>query len=500
MKVMLSASEVKLVNVLLYVKDVEIRFAGGWVRDKLLGINSNDIDVALENVTGAEYIRSLQNALSHHHEENLVSHIGKIALNPDQSKHLETITANVCGFECDFVNLRSETYALHSRIPEMEFGSAKQDAMRRDFTINSLFYNLRSRALEDLTQNGIKDLNDGIIRTPMNATVTFLDDPLRIIRGFRFAAKLKFKVCDEIMRACEIPEILLALKQKVSNERVVIEIDKILSSANPDYGIHLLCQSGVYSSIFEKEIPLDVKRNSKKIRITIEMRKEPHYVALISRLLNLQKLTKILNFDIDGVKYRLLYLAALYLPYIDSTISHDSNAEFSNFLTVHHFKFSKKDNNFAIELASKACKLQKLVFSKSLDTLSKLEFGTLLREHSIEKDFNLSLMLASIINIASRASIEFDSNSLKYSENIDPDILDLTKLTCENIFDRIKCLDFENITSWKPILNGKDVMKLKCVEGVEVGCWLNKILAYQIENHPTDRNQVLSWLESQKHY
>ena len=98
-----------------------------------------------------------------------------IAANPDQSKHLETATLRVDGISIDLVNLRSETYTQDSRIPEMVMGTPLQDAERRDFTINSLFYNINQRSVEDFTGKGLQDLRDGIIRTPLDPETTFLD-------------------------------------------------------------------------------------------------------------------------------------------------------------------------------------------------------------------------------------------------------------------------------------------------------------------------------------
>jgi tRNA nucleotidyltransferase (CCA-adding enzyme) len=98
-----------------------------------------------------------------------------IPANPEQSKHLETATMQLHGLSLDLVNLRSETYSVASRIPQIEFGTPLQDAERRDFTINALFYNLHTKEIEDFTGRGLQDLRDGIIRTPLAPLVTFLD-------------------------------------------------------------------------------------------------------------------------------------------------------------------------------------------------------------------------------------------------------------------------------------------------------------------------------------
>jgi len=101
--------------------------------------------------------------------------VAVIMSNPEQSKHLETARMKINDIWVVLVNLRSEEYAHHSRIPTMQFGTPEQDALRRDFTINALFYNLNEGVVEDLTGRGLEDLRGGLIRTPLAAKETFLD-------------------------------------------------------------------------------------------------------------------------------------------------------------------------------------------------------------------------------------------------------------------------------------------------------------------------------------
>ena len=108
----------------------------------------------------------------------------------------------MCRQWIDLVNLRKEDYAADSRIPEkIEFGSPKEDALRRDLTINSLFYNINEVTVEDFTEKGLEDLKNEIIRTPLPAYETFNDDPLRVLRVFRFASKYGFEVHETILEA-----------------------------------------------------------------------------------------------------------------------------------------------------------------------------------------------------------------------------------------------------------------------------------------------------------
>ena len=230
----------------------ELRYTGGWVRDKLLGIASHDIDVSINNMTGYQFGLKMKQylelpAISHKYrfqglveddgtardtgltaESNMVQGLHKIEANPEKSKHLETVTTKIFGLEIDLVNLRKETYTDDSRNPQMEFGTAQEDALRRDATINALFYNLKTQTIEDLTGRGFNDMNDKIIRTPLEPYQTFKDDPLRVLRLIRFASKLGYSIdptAEEVMHDKEIKQ---ALKIKISRERVGVEVEKMM--------------------------------------------------------------------------------------------------------------------------------------------------------------------------------------------------------------------------------------------------------------------------------
>lgn len=133
--------------------------------------------------------------------------VGKVAANPEQSKHLETGTTRILGLECDFVGLRSETYA-ETRIPDqIRLGTPREDATRRDLTINSLFYNVHTGEIEDFTRLGLSDLANKIARTPLAPTRTFLDDPLRILRCIRFASRFSLTISPDVADAIRRDDI-----------------------------------------------------------------------------------------------------------------------------------------------------------------------------------------------------------------------------------------------------------------------------------------------------
>ena len=238
-----------------------IRFAGGWVRDRLLGIPSHDIDVALSSMTGRQFAESLKSFLDGYGAKyvaeadrlgvkaNLGS-LHEIMARPEQSKHLETITTKMFGFDLDFVNLRKEMYADDSRNPQMEFGTPEEDALRRDATINSLFYNLSTHSVEDYSRKGLQDLREKVIRTPLPPYQTFKDDPLRVLRLIRFAARLDFKIAPGALGAMREPSIHEALLKKISRERVGVEVGKMFKGPNPNRASRLIFENGLYPATF----------------------------------------------------------------------------------------------------------------------------------------------------------------------------------------------------------------------------------------------------------
>ncbi|KAL7542542.1 hypothetical protein ACHAWF_007198 [Thalassiosira exigua] len=270
---------------------IEIRVAGGWVRDKLLGQHSADVDVALDCMMGVQFARIVQGYMALLQEEEEEKEelekgdadgdetmeldeskpakrakggdrkkkqpkIGVIGANPSQSKHLETATMTVHGIDIDFVNLRAEeVYEHDSRIPtsETRMGTPLEDALRRDFTINSLFYNVRSRRVEDWTGRGLDDLlATRKIVTPVDPHVTFHDDPLRVLRAIRFSVRLDFDLDDRLKDAARSDRVHHSLHVKVSRERIGKEVEGMLSGrrARPGRALDVIADLHLAGSVF----------------------------------------------------------------------------------------------------------------------------------------------------------------------------------------------------------------------------------------------------------
>lgn len=230
------------------------RLAGGFVRDKIMGVNSHDIDVTLDNISGYSFALGLSRKVGDS------PNVHRILANPDKSKHLETAIVHLYGFSIDFVHLRSESYSS-TRIPNIIAGTPEEDANRRDVTINSLFYNLVTEEVEDLTGRGMMDIQRKVLDTPLDPEITLFDDPLRILRIFRFKSKLSFEISKRIYCALGNQRIRDALETKVSNERIGAEILRMMEYSNGHEGLLEIVASGYVDPIFKPRRRIQIERD-----------------------------------------------------------------------------------------------------------------------------------------------------------------------------------------------------------------------------------------------
>lgn len=189
--------------------------------------------------------------------------------------------------------------------------TVKADAMRRDLTINSLFYNLSTRQVEDFTGKGISDLVTNTIRTPINPLQTFKDDPLRIFRVIRFSAKYNGNIDPETYAAMTDPSLKAEIKQKISKERIGAEIKKMLKNPNASKAITVLKETGLLSDILEESIrgtkyegkmsPLDMEQDNPNHTLNFW----GHTMQVVTHVLDKYK-------DADEEKRIALILAALF--------------------------------------------------------------------------------------------------------------------------------------------------------------------------------------------
>ena len=163
----------------------------------------------------------------------------KVKSNVSIFKNFGTAMLKYDGLEIEFVGARKESYSHNSRKPIVENGTLKEDQERRDFTINALAFSLQEEDYGNLIDpfGGVADLQNGIIRTPLDPDITYSDDPLRMLRAIRFAAQLGFSISEESLRSIKRNKNRLEI---LSRERIAEEMNKILMSPKPSIGLQLL--------------------------------------------------------------------------------------------------------------------------------------------------------------------------------------------------------------------------------------------------------------------
>ena len=220
----------------------ETYLIGGFVRDKILGRETNDADfVCVGN--GIELAKEVAKQFNPIPQVDVFKNFG--------TAHIR-INDN---FDIEFVGARKESYQFDSRKPEVEPGTIEEDQNRRDFTINALAISLNKKSHYKLVDpfNGVKDIEDRIIRTPLESSLTFSDDPLRMMRAIRFATQLNFMIEEKTWQG--IKDCADRIKI-ISQERITDELNKIVASPKPSIGFDLLYKSGLLKIIFPAMVDL----------------------------------------------------------------------------------------------------------------------------------------------------------------------------------------------------------------------------------------------------
>lgn len=221
--------------------NVPVYVIGGYVRDKMLGKACKDLDIVCEG-SGIQLAEEVASMLSPKPGVTVYKRFGTAML-----KHGD--------HELEFVGARKESYRSHSRKPIVEDGSIRDDQLRRDFTVNALSVSLNEDNFGELIDpfNGLQDLNDKILRTPLEPGKTFSDDPLRMMRGIRFASQLDFSIAETTMKAIPNNKDRISI---VSMERITTELEKILMTSTPSKGFKLLNDTGLLKIIFPELMDL----------------------------------------------------------------------------------------------------------------------------------------------------------------------------------------------------------------------------------------------------
>lgn len=222
--------------------DLETYLVGGFVRDHLLGRGkAKDIDIVAVG-SGIDLAKVVQQELPGANAIQIFKNYG-------------TAMVQWRDITLEFVGARKESYSEESRNPIVKKGTLKDDQHRRDFTINALAVSLNPGEVGKLVDpfQGLNDLQEGVIKTPLDPDVTYSDDPLRMLRAIRFAAQLNFKIEDGSLRSISKNRQRIDI---ISKERVVEELHKIMMCSKPSLGFLLLEQNGLLECIIPELIKL----------------------------------------------------------------------------------------------------------------------------------------------------------------------------------------------------------------------------------------------------
>lgn len=230
---------------------MECYVVGGYVRDLFLERASNDIDVVVVG-SGIRVAEELKDQLGRKAHLSVFRNFG-------------TAQVKYRDLEVEFVGARKESYSHDSRKPHVEDGTLEDDQNRRDFTINALAICLNHDRFGELVDpfDGVYDMEDGIIRTPLDPDITFSDDPLRMLRCIRFATQLNFYIEDETFDALSRNAERIKI---ISGERVMEELNKIMATPTPSKGFVDLHRCGLLQILMPELTNLDIveTRNGKK--------------------------------------------------------------------------------------------------------------------------------------------------------------------------------------------------------------------------------------------
>ncbi|EMG48451.1 tRNA nucleotidyltransferase, mitochondrial, putative, partial [Candida maltosa Xu316] len=395
-------------------------------------------------------------------------------------------------------------------VPTIEFGTPEEDAVRRDATLNALFYNLNQQKIEDFTKKGLDDLQHGILRTPLPPIKTFLDDPLRIIRLIRFASRFNFIIEPETLNAMKEEHNQLALQTKISRERVEIELRKILTSKNPGYGLQLINYVDLARSIFYvPELAKDFEPESLE-KACSQFRRHMEIASLIYpnfKHILLSSTTKfkreLSNLIANDEFKNIFWLSIILHPYVVVKPLKPQRDVFNQYLRL-GLTAKKSDIAKISAINSNSDKISQL-FAKA-DSVTRSDLGVYLRLFPEYANLNIianALLecirkVDPIIKLPSPLPVPYPEQS---EEMLNDDkinqVLASTIQNYEDLFTQIEKWDLTNVHTMKPLLDGTTLSKKL---NMKPGPWLRpvteEILVWQLDNPTLNADDCLEFVKS----
>jgi len=426
--------------------------AGGWVRDRVRKKESNDIDIVVNLPNGgiklAKFLAKKLNL-----REPVIFH------------RFGTAQLVINEVEVEFVMSRKEFYTLRSRNPKVEFGSLKDDVFRRDFTINSMLFNVTNNELLDLTGRGFCDINKEIIDTTSDPDSIFEEDSLRMLRAIRFSVKLNYKIVDRVQEAIERNAHNIKF---ISNERIRDELVKMFKTDSPVSAIRLLVDCNLMKHVIPEVVNLiDIEQNKSHDNDVFE-----HTIDVVQKIQD------------RNLKDPLLIIAGLF---------HDIGKPIAKTEDENGIHFIKHDLHGAV-LTKKI--MQRLKFSNTeIDIVMQLVKDHMKLKPLMNKDIpkkTVRRLIRTSGDILERLLILIDSDNKSHvKEFID-----------ENQIEKVKQIIKEIENEKEPIdlpINGIDIMKeFKIKPGSEVGKLLNQAEELFLDNPNISKDDLLKCLQKIK--
>ena len=446
------------------------RVAGGWVRDKLLGKESDDIDIALNDMKGSTLANLINEEL--YPGKNKV---GIIQQNVEKGKNLETATIKVYQTWIDLVNLRCDD--------KNKIGTPLTDAERRDLSINSLFYNINEEKVEDFTNKGIHDLENGIIETPIDAEITFRDDPLRILRMLRFAIKYKFRIGFNINNYIEKnkEEIVKNFYDNISKERIEKELYKVFNMNNSSFAIAYLYSFNI----------LDI------ILLTKNYDQENNYDNIFLKIANLYILgeyllekTKIFEIEMNPENFNKIDYSLLLLTLYFRNIKNNND---NSLMNQQILKFTYKTSTDYLKSNYLMCAyFDELYNLINQENYNRLFIGKVLRKITYKNI--LPCLYASIVyEYIEKTQLNNLMNDI--DNNLLQNIIEKNKRFLSYIINE----DMMHIDKMKPLFNGKEILeKLNIKAGKELGILIENLIDEQIKEPNLNKDDAIVLLKKKK--
>ena len=446
------------------------RVAGGWVRDKLLGKESDDIDIALNDMKGSTLANLINEEL--YPGKNKV---GIIQQNVEKGKNLETATIKVCQTWIDLVNLRCDD--------KNKIGTPLTDAERRDLSINSLFYNINEGKVEDFTNKGIHDLENGIIETPIDAEITFRDDPLRILRMLRFAIKYKFRIGFNINNYIEKnkEEIVKNFYDNISKERIEKELYKVFIMNNSSFAIAYLYSFNI----------LDI------ILLTKNYDQENNYDNIFLKIVNLYILgeyllekTKIFQIEMNPENFNKIDYSLLLLTLYFRNIKNNND---NSLMNQQILKFTYKTSTDYLKSNYLMCAyFDELYNLINQENYNRLFIGKVLRKITYK---NILPCLYASIAYEYIEKTQLNNIMNDIDNNLLQNIIEKNKRFLSYIINE----DMMHIDKMKPLFNGKEILeKLNMKAGKELGILIDYLIDEQIKEPKLNKDDAIVLLKKKK--